>query len=107
MGWILLLLCVFLVPAVIALSRGVELFVVKVDAGRVRFVRGKSPPALFAEIKDVLRRSDASGTLRVVSAEGQASLRFRGQFSAATRQQLRNVVGTFPLARIKNGVSLR
>ena len=107
MGWILLLLLVFLIPAAIAISRGTELFVVKIEAGAVRFLRGKAPPQLLDGIKDVVRGSNAQGTLKVVSEDRQATLRFHGNFSDGTRQQLRNVVGTFPLARIKNGVSLR
>ena len=96
-------LVVLLVPLARAISRGTELFAIRVEAGQCRFLRGKMPQGLLDEIADVLSGTGASGLLRAQQERGSAVLSFKGQFSEATQQQLRNVLGMYPLARIKAG----
>lgn len=103
----LLLTVLFLIavaiPLAIAMRRSTELFVLRVNGGKTRFVRGRIPQSLFDELDDVLRRSDSDGLLRVYVERGEARIDTRGTFSDGTQQRLRNVIGTVPLQRIRAG----
>ncbi len=102
--WIgLLILAAFALPLARAISRGTELFVLRVERGRCRFVRGRIPPSLLRELEDVLRMNQSSGQLKAVQERGAAVWVAKGDFSDGTLQQLRNVLGTYPLAKIKAG----
>lgn len=90
-------------PLALAIRRSTELFVLRVDAGRVRFVRGRLPQSLLAEITDVLSRTQSQGHLRAVVHRGTAELHPRGEFSPETLQRLRNLIGNVPLQRIRTG----
>lgn len=80
-----------------------DLFVIRVESGKLRLTSGRVPQTLFGDFGDVLRRSQASGTLRAV-VENQAPRLFAsGEFSDGETQQLKNVLGTYSLARIKAG----
>ena len=82
------------------ISKDREIFVLRVQAGRVVSARGRLPQSLLADLEDVLARSGASGTVVARRSEGRASLRIQGSFPAPVQQRLRNVVGCVPLARI-------
>lgn len=99
----LALLVLVSLPLAFAIRRSTELFVLRVDTGRVRFVRGRLPQSLLAEISDVLGRTQSQGLLRVVIHRGTAELQPRGEFSPETVQRLRNLIGNVPLQRIRTG----
>lgn len=86
------------------LRRSTELFVIAAEAGGARLVRGRIPPQLLTEIREIIRRSNSRGELRVVVERREPVLETRGEFSAGTLQQLRNVIGNTPLQRIRSGV---
>jgi hypothetical protein len=100
----LALLAAFVIPLAIAISRALDLFVVQVRDGTVRLVRGRAPARLLADLGDVVRRPRvSSATLRVVTEQGRPRLIARGSLSEAQLQQLRNVIGTWPVAKIRSG----
>lgn len=83
--------------------RHASLFVIRVSNGQAHFVRGRIPPRLLADIKDVVRLNRAvEGTIRCVAEGGSATVRADG-FPDGAMQQLRNVVGTYQLAQIRAG----
>lgn len=94
----------------VSLRRALELFVVRVDAAapeRVRLVRGRIPPQLLADLREVLGKSDAQGTLHVRAVRGVAEVEARGRFSPATMQRVRNMVGLYSTAKLRNGLGPR
>jgi hypothetical protein len=63
------------------------------------------PPSLLRELADVFRDTTSRGTVAAVVARGEVSVVTRGDFDEGTLQQVRNVVGRYPLARIRAGAS--
>lgn len=111
------LLILLLIPLGIVIRRSTELFVLRVgpptkpdgrstasSTSRTRFIRGRIPPSLLRDLREVLDASEAQGTLRVVIERGLPVLSVRGHFSDDTQQRVRNVVGLFPVAKLKAGV---
>ena len=98
------LLCLILVvPFVIALSRANELFVLSIERGKVRVIRGKAPRRLIDDIEDIASTAPViqRARLRVVLEGGRPMLRPSGDVSDAQTQRLRNTLGTWPLAKLK------
>jgi hypothetical protein len=78
--------------------------VLDVTAGEVRVRRGGLAPRILADIGDVAARPTIErATLRVVRERGHAALEVDGTVPAAQMQQLRNVIGSVPLAKLVNG----
>lgn len=100
-----LLLLVLMIPLVVAIIRANELFVVRADGGRVVVVRGKIPQGLVNELADVLCRSQRPSpvVVRGVSEDGRVRLYPAGELSDAEKQQLRNVIASWPVVRVRNG----
>lgn len=97
------LACVYL-----AARRHITVCVAEVTNGKIRVTRGGLAPAILADLADVLARPPVPrATLRVVRAGGLAKLTVQGIVSAAQTQQLRNVIGSVPLARLINVRSRR
>jgi hypothetical protein len=85
------------------LRRSTELFVIAAEADGARLLRGRIPPQLLNEIREIVRRSNSRGELRVVVEWREPVIEARGEFSAGTLQQLRNVIGNTPVQRIRSG----
>ena len=101
---LLLLVALLLVPIAIGLRRANELFVLRVDSGQVRHVRGKVPKRVLDELADVLRRARLEGAeLRIVREEGRPALRTNPALPEAVLQQLRNVLGRYRLPELRAG----
>lgn len=85
------------------LRRANELFAVLVERGRARPLRGRPPPALLAAWNDVLAQPPAvaRATLRVTVEDGRPMLRAGGGLGDEKLQRLRNVLGLWPLARLR------
>lgn len=103
MNYAWLVLVVFALAFAFWVRRATDLFVLKVSRGGVRFVRGRIPPSLLRELKDVLRGAGHDGVVRVVHERGEARLIVDGTFDEGTQQRLRNVIGRYPLQRIRAG----
>lgn len=103
--WVgLLILAIVVLPLARMISRATELFVLRVEGGRCRFVRGRIPQSLLHDLGDVLKSTRSSGQLKAVTRRGTAVWVANGDFSEGTLQRLRNVLGTYPLAKIKAGL---
>jgi len=91
-----------------AARAAITVCVLDVVAGQVFVRRGGLAPRIRADIEDVVARPKiARATLRIERARGAAVLKVRGAVSEAQRQQLRNVVGSLPLAKLANGCGRR
>lgn len=105
--WLLLaltFLALLSVPFVVSLRRATELFVIRVSEGAPRLVRGRLPGRLFADVADVLRRAGVrTARVRVVVEGGVPRVIAEGLGSAGVAQQLRNVVGAYRIAELRNG----
>jgi len=100
-----LLLLIFGLLFYLWLRGATQLFLVEIEGGRVRFRRGRIPPSLLRELKDVFRDTRGAGTVAAVTDRGEVRVLARGDFDEGTLQQVRNVVGRYPLARIRAGAS--
>jgi Protein of unknown function (DUF3634) len=92
----------------VALHRSNELFVLNVTPGveqPVTFVRGRVPPRLLQDLRDLLAESGARGRLRALVVRGAPTLEARGTFSSETLQRARNLLGLYPLAKLRTGVT--
>ena len=77
--------------------------VLDVVAGKVFVRRGGLAARVRADIEDVVARPRIErATLRILRDRGRAALEVKGAVSAAQLQQLRNVVGSVPLAMLAN-----
>jgi hypothetical protein len=89
-------------------SRGNELFVVDVAAGRARGVRGRIPPRLLADLDDVVRRPPVPrGELRVVVSGGRPALARATGLSPEQAQRARNVIGLWTVSQIRTARAAR
>ncbi|MBK7583582.1 MAG: DUF3634 family protein [Myxococcales bacterium] len=101
----LLILVLLGLPLWVAISRSNELFCLQVRGGKARVVRGRLPQRLLDELGDVLGRPPLrSARIRVVVEDRAARVVVdQGSVPPDQLQQLRNVVGTFPVAAIRAG----
>ena len=87
-----------------AARRANELFVIRVERGNVRHLRGRLPPALLSAIAEVVARPVVErATVRALLRDRVPALEVRGRVPDFQVQQLRNVLGQFPAARIRAG----
>jgi hypothetical protein len=92
-----------LVALYVSARAAITVCVLEVVAGQVFVRRGGLASRIRADIEDVVARPKIErATLRIVRDRGGAVLEVKGEVSAAQRQQLRNVVGSVPLAKLVN-----
>lgn len=78
------------------------LFVLEVKNGTVRTARGKPPARLVHDMEDVVRKPPVKRATIVVTADGtRARLVAHGALDEARIQRLRNVLGLYPLAKLR------
>ncbi len=81
----------------------VTVCVLDITGGDVVVRRGGLAPRILADIGDVVVRPKvARATLRIVRERGRAVLQVSGTIPQTQLQQLRNVVGSVPLAKLVN-----
>jgi hypothetical protein len=79
-----------------------RLFTLRVRAGRVVALRGRAPKKLVRDLEDVLRlRPAAQAVVRVQVEAGMPCVQADGDVTDVERQRLRNVVGTWQVAKIR------
>lgn len=79
-----------------------EHFVLRVEGGRARVVKGRVPAALLADIRDVVAQGPAREARMSIKVTGDLTqVDARGDWSQAQLQRLRNVVGLYPPARLR------
>src|SRR5258706_11997553 len=83
------------------LSRQAELFHISVRGGKLLLVRGRIPQGLLNDLKRVLAHTER-GTLRAHKHQGGARLSCSGEIDDGTQQQLRNVFGLYPVAKLRH-----
>ncbi len=83
-------------------ARGaITVAICEVKEGKLELTHGDLSPRVLSDLKDVVKRPKVGqGTVRVLRHREHASVEARGDFSEAQLQQLRNVVGTVPLAKL-------
>ena len=81
----------------------ITICVIEVTRGRAKIASGGIAPRVLADIGDVVKRPRIErATIRVVRSSGHAKVDVRGALSDAQMQQLRNVIGSVPLAKLVN-----
>lgn len=102
MTWVVLALFVAAIYAIaVGLRRATELFVVRVERGRVRVVRGRIPQRLLNDIADVMKKPQASGEIHCLVRDGSPRVEPKGDMTPQQVQRLRNTVSLWPIAKIK------
>lgn len=103
---IALTLALLLVAALvlgIGLARANELFYVRVEGRHVRLLRGRLPQRLLDDIAEVLRAEPVGrGAVRAVVEDRRPRVILEGDISPEQGQRIRNVVGMWPLAKIRS-----
>jgi Protein of unknown function (DUF3634) len=103
LSWLLLAACLLL-PIAYGLRRANELFVLGERNGKLSVLRGRLPPALFADLTDIAERWPLGASeLHVVSESGTPRLFVKGPEQPALAQAARNVLGRFNVAQIRAG----
>jgi hypothetical protein len=73
-----------------------------VKNGKLEVVRGALAPRVLDDLRDVVRKPRVKyATIRVVRAKDRARVEAKGDLTKDQLQQLRNVIGTVPLAQIR------
>ncbi|MBM4360024.1 MAG: DUF3634 family protein [Deltaproteobacteria bacterium] len=98
------LLLLLSVPLVVAMMRANELFVLRIEGAELVRVRGRIPQRLLADLADILGHSGLHELeLRCVIEDGKPKLYAPGRddIPRAVRQQLRNAIGQWQTASIR------
>jgi hypothetical protein len=99
----LLILAVLAIPLVVAIARSNEVVCLDVDNGRISVRRGRIPQRLVNDLSDVTNRPKIGrAVVRIVAEGGRPRVLVQGTVGETQIQQLRNVVGTWQLAQIRN-----
>jgi len=90
----------------IAARGAITLCVAEVREGKLEVTHGGLSPRILADLGDVVRRPRVErATLRVLRSRDHAEIQATGDLTEAQLQQLRNVVGSVPLAKLTNARS--
>lgn len=99
----LAILVVLSIPLVIAIMRANELVCLDIAGKKINVRRGRIPQRLLNDLGDVVERSKIGRVeLRIVTEDGRPRVIVKGAIGDTTLQQLRNVVGMYRVAEIKN-----
>jgi hypothetical protein len=75
----------------------------EIEKGKVRVVRGGIAPRVLDDVKDVVKRARVkAATMRIVRSRGRAQVELQGDVLPDVAQQIRNVVGSVPFAKLIN-----
>lgn len=81
----------------------ITICVAEVEKGKLRVTKGGLAPRVLDDVRDVVRRPKIKlATIRVLRAKDRARIEVVGEVSEAQVQQLRNVIGSVPLAKLVN-----
>lgn len=89
-----------LLAVLFAARRARRLLFIRAAQGRIVRAVGRAPPELLREVGDVLARAKSTGHVVIAIEGGIAVLRTSG-IDPNVEQRLRNVLGRFPLARLR------
>lgn len=102
----LVLLAAVAVAIGAAIDRALNVLDLRVERGKVRRASGRASGELLRELEDVVSRARATGRIVLRIEGGEVAVRTHG-LDEGTTQRLRNVVGRFPAARLKQAPRLR
>jgi hypothetical protein len=75
--------------------------VLAIDKGKLRVVSGALAPRVLDDVRDIVRRPKVAwATIRIVRAKEHARIEAKGELTKDQLQQLRNVIGSVPLAKL-------
>lgn len=75
---------------------------VRVLNGAVVKVWGRAPEGVINDLRDVVERSDATGTIRLLDGgRDTGAVELDGRFDPAVSQRVRNVLGNVPLKKLR------
>ena len=95
------MLAIALAALWVAARSAVTVMVAEISDGRLEVMKGGVSERVLADLRDVVKRPKVKrATLRITRAKDRAQVHVSGDVSAAQQQQLRNVVGTVPLAKL-------
>jgi hypothetical protein len=84
------------------------LFVVCITDGQIVYVKGRMPQRLLDDIADVVERERTARLVLTCRIEdGRPSLYFQGDCDAGQQQLFRNLVGEYPMLRLKQAARAR
>lgn len=102
LNWILLAIALAaLVALYVSADRARTIAVVALERGSVRITRGRLPPRVLAEIRDVAERNRLQGLVTIRRESGAVRVDLGGIDDPRAAQQLRNVIGRFRLAELR------
>ena len=74
-----------------------------VHDGKLEVEKGGLAPRIVGDLRDIVKRPRVKkATLRVLRARGRARVEASGDLTPAQMQQIRNVIGSVPLAQLEN-----
>ena len=87
-----------------AARRAITIAELVIDRGSVRVARGGLAAGVLSDLADVASRPPAirHATVIIARSSGRAEVHLRGEVAAEKAQQLRNVIGGVPLAKLAN-----
>ena len=88
--------------------RAVTVCVLSVERGKVRVSHGDLAPRILQDLRDVAARPMVvRGVIRITRSGGRAQVALSGAFTEPQAQQVRNVVGSVPLAMLASARASR
>jgi Protein of unknown function (DUF3634) len=83
-------------------ARGaITICVLDVVDGKVAITKGSLAPRVLSDVEDIVKRPKVrNATLRLSRAKDFAKLEVSGKLSKIQRQQLQNLVGNVPVAKL-------
>lgn len=98
----LLVLVALIAAVVLAADRARTIAVVRFAGGKALVVRGRLPPRVLAEIRDVAERNRlGGGSVTLKRESGAVKVVLSEVDDPRAAQQLRNVIGRFRLAELR------
>jgi hypothetical protein len=86
----------------------VTICVLEVASGKVQIAKGALSPRVLSDVQEIVRRPKVkSATIRLVRAKDFAQIEATGTLSAEQLQQLRNLIGNTPVAKLTGGRAAR
>jgi hypothetical protein len=85
-------------------ARGaITVCILEVHNGEMVVTQGAIAPRVLNDLRDVVRKPRVGrATIRVVRSRDHASVEARGELDEAQHQQLRNIIGNVPIAKLIN-----
>lgn len=88
--------------------QALTLFVVRIQNARIDYVKGRIPRRLLDEIADVVeKRQIKSLVITCHVEERSAQLKFKGHADPDLAQIVRNLIGQYPLTRLRQAPKAR